>query len=232
MSLDLFIQDASELISNYSTLHLETGAESAVVKGAITVIDAEGHAWHTYQVELRYRDNYPFVFPEVFEIGGDIPPIPDWHINKDGSCCLDNEFSQQIKCYKGLSLLAFTQRELTPWLANQSYRRVTGNYVNGEQAHGDVGRIEFFMLELKAPDLRTCVKWMIKLATRELPPRQGVCFCGSGEKWRKCHKPVFEKMYPISLHALRWAIERFIKYLKAGEPILEEIQRHTTVPIF
>lgn len=232
MSLSLFIHDASDLIETYDTLELKVDGDRAIVKGGLAVVDGDGKLWHTYQVEICYVENYPFTFPVVYETGGEIPQIPDWHININGSCCLDNEFSQQIKCCKGISLLEFTQKELLPWFANQSYRRVTGNYVNGEQAHGDMGRIEFFMLELKAPNLLSCVEWMLKLAVRELPPRQAVCFCGSGEKWRKCHKPIFEKMYPISTSALYWAIDRFVKFLKAGRPVLEEIQKQTAVTIF
>jgi len=232
MSTKLFEHEAINVEQFFDTLKLFRATDHPFIAGELSVVDNEGTLWHTYKIEIHYTENYPRVFPVVYEIGGAIMRIPDWHINNDGSCCLDNEFSQQIKCYKGLSLVDFIQTELLPWLANQSYRRVTGNYINGEQGHGDIGRIEFFIIELKAPNLLTCVKWMIKLLRKETLPRQSDCFCGSGKKWRHCHKPIFERLQIISTNALEWAIERFISYLKGGWIILSEIQKHTQVPIF
>ncbi len=227
-----FEEEALEVGKVYKSLSLIRGGGHPFLRGQLAIVDEEDTLWHTYDVEIHHTENYPKSFPIVYETGGAIQRIADWHINSDGSCCLDNEFSQQIKCFKGIKLIDFIRNELLPWLANQSYRRVTGNYVNGEQGHGDIGRIEFFMLELKAPNLKVCVEWMIELAKRQKLPRQATCFCGSGNKWRHCHKPIFEKLQPISSVALAWAIRRFLSFLNSGDQVLCEIQKHTSIKIF
>ena len=231
MSLALFNQDAVEAERAFNTLCLVKAEGNSFMQGSLLVVDSEGKEWHNYCIEIHHSDRYPNMFPTVFETGGVIPRIADWHINVDGSCCLDNEFNQQIKCFNGLSLLTFIESEVIPWLANQSYRRVTGNYINGEQGHGDIGRIEFFIKELNAPNLLTCVEWMVKLAEYEAIPRQAMCFCGSGNKWRHCHKIAFERLHTISKSLLWWAIDRFFKYIKEGRPMLLELQKHTSVNI-
>jgi hypothetical protein len=227
MSLILFENYAKELIEEINTLKFAKTEGIFSISGNIPIIDDDGNYWHTYQIEIYYKERFPFVFPTVFEVGGAIPRIADWHINVDGSCCLDNEFSQEIKCFQGLSLVNFTKKELIPWLANQSYRRTTGNYINGEQSHGDVGRIDFFMEELDASNLFECINWLVKITTDEVLPRQGMCICNSGKKWRHCHKSKFDRLRLISKPSLIWAIEKFSKYYKAGLPFLVELQRHT-----
>lgn len=227
MSLFRFENDAAELVAEINTLKFTKTEGIYSITGTIPIIDDEGKLWHNYEIEIYYKDRYPFIFPTVFEVGGDIRRIADWHINADGSCCLDNEFSQEIKCFHGLSLLNFTKKELIPWLANQSYRRTTGNYISGEQSHGDVGRIDFFMEELDAPSLFECINWLLKIVRNEVLPRQGMCFCNSGRKLRHCHKSKFAKLRLISKSSLVWAIEKFSKYYNAGPQFLFELQKHT-----
>ncbi len=222
--------DAAEVERTYPTLGLRKVEGGVFLAGEIPVIDKEGKLWHTYSIEIHPVAQYPFVFPIVFETGGDIRRIADWHINSDGSCCLDNEFSQEIKCFSKLPLSRFIENELIPWFANQSYRRETGNYVNGEQAHGDIGRIEFFMQELNAPNFAICVKWMEIIANKKFPPRQASqCICGANRKWRKCHKSTFDKLCKISYGTLSYAIKSFSRYLGKGPSMIMELQKHTPV---
>jgi hypothetical protein len=231
MNLELFKQQATSINHHFDSLSIVHAEGAFYITGTITIVDQKGSLWHTYSIEIHASKQFPYMFPIVFEIGGMIPRIADWHINIDGSCCLDNEFSQQIKCSKGLSLDEFISKELIPWLANQSYRRLTGHYINGEQGHGDIGRIEFFMRELAAPNLLTCVEWLLILASNKFPPRQANCFCNSGYKWRNCHKSRFEKLAQIPSPSLYWAIDKFLSYLKEGDLMLRELQKHTNVNI-
>jgi hypothetical protein len=228
MSIEKFKNDALEAITRFITLDLMETIEIPFLKGSLDIVDRDGKHWHSYDVEIHYTTRYPYVFPTVFETGGAIRRIADWHINNDGSCCLDNEFSQKIKCFTGLSVESFISPDLLPWLANQSYRRITGNYANGEQGHGDIGRIEFFLNEFKAPNLSICVDWMKEFSKGKIYPRQSICFCGSGKKWRHCHKAIFEKLKPIRGAALNWAIYRFTDYLSKGYGFLLNLQHHST----
>ena len=231
MSIEKFKSDANDALAKFHGLELIENTGNPFLAGNLDILDGEGTFWHSYSVEIHYNTRYPSAFPTVFETGGSIRRIADWHINNDGSCCLDNEFSQQIKCCKGINLESFISAELIPWLANQSFRRLTGRYANGEQSHGDIGRREFFIHELQAPNFSTWGTGRRERAREKSYPRQSRCFCGSQKKWRHCHKQIFEKLKPIKGAALNWAIQKFTKYVNSGYGFLLALQQHAAANI-
>jgi hypothetical protein len=58
------------------------------IDGAIDVIDDEGGYWDTYEINIVLFSDYPISLPLLIETGKKIQRNADWHISKEGICCL------------------------------------------------------------------------------------------------------------------------------------------------
>jgi hypothetical protein len=186
---------------------------TTIVKGELHVIDEQGKLWETYQVEIHPRDGFPFRFPYVFETGGKIPRIADWHIYDDTqSCCIAVEPEEYLVCKKGISLTGFIKDEMLPYFFNQTHRRVLGFYANGEFSHGISGIYEFYDEILKTKGVvRETIRLMLQIADTDKPGRTHDCFCGSKEKFRRCHKAAYEKLSQLGRDMIYQHANRFAK---------------------
>ena len=121
-------------------------------------------------------------WPRVYEVGGrhaeisskhNVKPI-DLHFYPDGSCCLGIRFSLE----RHLTIERFMDELVVPFFYRLSYVEKHGLLAArrdlwGEYPHGEDG-IKEYMSEI------------LSLATKE-PGRNGLCPCGSGRKYKRCH---------------------------------------------
>ncbi|MDR6940846.1 hypothetical protein J2W55_000674 [Mucilaginibacter pocheonensis] len=140
----------------------------------IAAEDINGEILDTYQLEIHSTDQYPSVFPWVFETGGKLPVNIDWHVYDDtGRCCIKVPPEEEVICKKGITLHAFIKDELTPYLFNQTFRRENGYYIN-ERSHGVKGLIEYYCEKLKCNDLPTRLK-LLPTYTKTLSQIELLC---------------------------------------------------------
>jgi hypothetical protein len=193
---ELFLQQLDESIRQFPKLGRIERDGVVILKGELEVIDTFGKYWDSYTVEIHHSDTFPFRFPILYEVGGKIPQIGDWHINEDTkSCCIKVLPAELITCKNGITLTGFIQQEVLPYLFNQTHRRVEGYYVNGEYSHGIHGIYEFYSRLLNTGDsIKKTLTLMTYVASNPKPERTSLCFCGSGIKYRKCHRDAFEQL--------------------------------------
>jgi SEC-C motif len=199
----MFENQLEEIIEKYPKLYKFTSNNILILKGFIDVIDNNGKVWDTFEIEIHPIDKFPNAFPILFEIGGKIPRNSDWHIYDNGSCCLTVPPNETIVCKNGITVLEFIDEWVLPYLANQVYRNLTGNFANGEYSHGVLGIIEFYEKLLVTKNENEIVKILYFILKENKPKRTNICFCGSRKKFRHCHKDVFEKTILIGEDMLR-----------------------------
>lgn len=191
----MFIDQIPAVLKQYPKLYESNIDGKAVVAGEIDIIDHNGKYWESYEIEIHCSDLFPSRFPNLYEIGGKIPKIGDWHVYEDTlSCCVKILPEEVLKCKQGITLTSYISEEVLPYLFNQTHRRIEGYYVNGEYAHGNLGIYEYYADALKTGDLKQIAKLLYNIATRPKPDRTSVCFCGSGAKYRYCHRASYEKL--------------------------------------
>lgn len=200
MSYDLFVEQLAKAEECYPKLKRKMIGETYILAGELDIKDANGKFWESYQVEISYEQGFPFCFPSLYETGGKIPKIGDWHIYEDTlSCCVKVKPAEIIRCLNGITLLEYIKEEALPYLFNQTHRRLEGYYVNGEYSHGVGGLYEFYSEELKTgDDIEKTLKLIHFIAKNPMPNRTSLCFCGSGVKFRNCHRVAFKKLKQIS----------------------------------
>lgn len=212
---DRFDNELEDVVKAYPTLIIVQIQEERILKGEIEIIDTAQKVWDKYHIEIHPTEKYPLLFPKVFETGNKIPKIADWHINQnDYSCCIDVETSQFIKCNNGINMMHFIEKEVIPYFANQTHRIKEGYYLNGEYAHGLLGHIQFYMQKLQAPNFFKCIEWLQNMYNGLQPIRTSICYCGTNEKYRKCHKKIYDEINCIDKSLIAYHLQQFINIYK------------------
>jgi hypothetical protein len=195
-----FEEQASQVHLHFPKLRGEKGNDGVlIVKGEVDIIDRDGTYWESFQVEIHPVDEFPFRYPSVYETGGKIPRIGDWHVYENTqTCCIDVEPEEVIKCRDGLSLVDFIRREMIPYFFAQTFRRKEGYYPNGEYEHNEHGLFQYYDRLLKTNgDPRSTVHQMRMMLRIPRPARTNDCFCGSQEKFRRCHRTAYDTIHKI-----------------------------------
>jgi hypothetical protein len=158
------------------------------VHGKIILKDTNNEYIDHYEIMIKPTSNYPYRFPFVFETGNRIPINFDWHVfEQDGHCCIKAQPEEIILCKNGINLLWFIEDQLLPYFFNQKHRELHGYFLK-ERSHGNDGNIDYFREIFGTQDLNVILKGLAKIRNRKLPSRVEMCFCGSGLKYRKCHR--------------------------------------------
>jgi len=205
---DIFCRQLDSAIAKFPNFKIAESDGGKMLKGILDVKDADREIVASFSVEIRYCAGFPFRFPFLFEVGGDIPNEADWHKYSDGRCCITVEPDEILKCKNGVSILEFIGNYCIPYLANQAFRKATGKYKNGEYSHGPLGILEFYADFFKTSDVNQWKKCILILNSGKNTQkgRNESCFCGSGLKFKNCHNKIF-------YNAKRLGISQIIKDL-------------------
>lgn len=195
-----FEEQLPSVLRRYSNLKIikdESG--TSYLKGVLDVPNDNNEIVGHFFIEIHASERFPYQFPILFEIGGEIPLEPDWHRNKNGSCCITFWTDEIVKCKNGISVSSFVEQYAIPYLANHIHKRQTGEYKNGEYAHGLKAIGQYYQELMKTGDRMLWLQYY-RNAFRNLSihqERNDLCFCGSGIKYKKCHLKVFNTLKEI-----------------------------------
>ncbi|MDD3078457.1 MAG: SEC-C domain-containing protein [Paludibacter sp.] len=189
-----FELELQSVIEKYPDLSIRKKTDgSGYLKGILNIPDDLGRIAGSFSIEIHSTSTFPYRYPKVYEVGGDIPIEADWHKYDDNSCCLTVEQKELIDCHYGIILIHFVEKIVIPYFANQIYRKATGHYLN-EYPHGLYGIKMFYSDLFGSHDInfwKTCV---INCFTKGKFERNHKCYCGSGKKFKHCHLPIEEKL--------------------------------------
>lgn len=192
-SYNLFCNQLDSVIKKFPNLMITELDGIKALKGILDIKDASNVVVGSFSIEIKYRMEFPYRFPILYEVGEAIPNIADRHKYPDGSCCITVLPDEILKCRDGISVLPFIEKYVIPYFANQVYYSQNGKYLNGEYSHGNDGYIEFYTNFFKTSDSS---KWRedvnrVKSENVIKMDRNKPCFCGSGHKYKNCHDKIY-----------------------------------------
>ena len=200
-SLRFFTDQLQDVIKEYSNLRiLKDDSGVRYLRGVLDVHDDEHNIAGQFLVEVHCSEGFPNRFPAFFEVGGEIPNGADWHKYENDQCCITVLPDEIVKCKSGISISSFIESHAIPYLANQIYRKLKGNYKNGEYAHKVSDAMHQFYSELMKTGNKDHWKEYVDIAfgkRRAKQNRNDPCLCGSGLKYKKCHLKVFDTLRDI-----------------------------------
>lgn len=187
-----------------------------VIAGDLILKDQNEEVIDGYKILIKPTVEYPFRFPHVFETEGRLPNNIDWHVFNDGHCCIKSIPEEIIICRKGINLHSFIRDQVIPYFFNQKYRELNGYFLK-ERSHGVEGWIEYFEEIFNTKNLEIIYKGLLFLLERNEPNRVSKCFCGSGLKYRKCHRTAFRLLSLFKNEELTRYTKMIIENLRKRE---------------
>lgn len=195
----IFEREALTVLEKHKELSFEIENGIPCVFGYIILYNEHGIVEDKYQVKIQAVDNYPHNFPLVFETGGRIPKNIDWHIfEQTGNCCIASPPEELIICNSGLNLLSFIDNQVENYFYSQIFRNQNGYFLK-QRSHGSKGWIEFFEETFMTNNIFNIEFGLTQIIRGKKINRVSMCFCGSGKKYRKCHKNSYDILSKLSL---------------------------------
>lgn len=171
-------------------LTAELKSDHIIVEGAFVVVASiDEHtnqgAIATYLVKIAFYASYPNSEPVVLETEGNIPRNPDYHINRDGSCCVVI-WEDWIATAKYTSVQAYFDGPLKNYFLGQHIKQTTGDWPFGERRHGKKGLIDAFAEILRCEKNERKIIYLLRILSKDWPRGHWDCPCKSGQIIRKC----------------------------------------------
>lgn len=203
-SQQLFLEEVKRLkVDFFDFSLLEDEACNPYIVGRLHLPDEEGKFIDHYYVKIEVKDGYPNNLPLVYEMANRIPNNIDWHVFPDGHCCIVTPPEESLICKKGITLNKFIIQHVLPYFHNQLFRELNGYFLN-ERSHGDAGIREFFAAKFNDTDFKKISESLSFIAKKKEPQRTANCFCGSGKKYRKCHREIFRELKILPFQELMY----------------------------
>jgi hypothetical protein len=80
-------QQLQKVVLKYPNLLIIDHEGCKFLKGILDIPSDDGSIVRSYSIEIKHTKSYPYRFPVVYEVGGDIPNEADFHKYGDGRCC-------------------------------------------------------------------------------------------------------------------------------------------------
>lgn len=216
MTNNLLERDISKFLNTYAkfTYKAKSKMKYSILKGEIDICDINGNYWNSFNIVIYIeQQRYPYTVPLVQEVSEKLKREDDWHLDKNGYCCLDIDHELEYMSKKGINISSFYQEKIYPFFTNSLYKKRNGNYASSEYKHHFKGVIQFYNEKLKLNDFSVIIKILDAVIENEIPGRNQPCICGSDTKIKKCHLVIIDFLKTLSKARLQKDLEGFNELL-------------------
>jgi hypothetical protein len=184
----IFKNEAKNVRVHFPELNYHENVEgSPAVFGDLVLNDGTGAFIDKYSIRIIYSKGYPYSFPLVFETDERLPINIDWHVFPDGHCCIKAIPEEILLCKKGIALDWFIREQVIPYFFNQKHRELYGYFLH-ERSHGVPGTIQYFKEHFNTQNNDLVLKLLLESQKISEQKSNSKCLCGSGRKFKKCHR--------------------------------------------
>ena len=178
-----------------------------VITGELDICDRVGVYWGTFDIRIFVPQNYPHCVPKVQELSTLIPRDVDWHIDEDGTCCVDINHKMTHMARIGINLSDFITQKVYSFFANQLFKMSKGAYAGEEYEHHFAGVVQFYQEDLGLNQKQAIP--MLEAILGGAIGRNGKCPCGSVQKLKHCHLISFSFLKSMERDQLRRDLRSF-----------------------
>lgn len=209
MISEVFKQDFNRISSQYPLLKYREVDAYYIVYGTLEIFDKDRYKWGEFEVEIAVGKNYPHDFPVMRETEGKITLLNSKHINSNKTLCTCVEPKMYIEKKRGINISRFLKKYAISFLAAHIYYEISKTYPAGEYSHGNTGNKEFYQDILQTKNHQTIIFWLNAIINLKSLPRNTLCKCGSGVKYKKCHFIILNDLRLIPRNILKEHLELF-----------------------
>jgi hypothetical protein len=168
-----------------------------IISGEIDICDVKGNYLNTFDIKIIVPDSYPYCVPVVLEKSEIIPRDIDWHISKNGICCLDSDNNLLVMSRFGINIKEFIAQKIYTFFANQLYKLQEHKYAGDEYLHHVDGIIQYYIEDLKIPTVEYVIVFLEQILNKKDLTRNKLCPCGTNKKIKNCHEKTIETIKTI-----------------------------------
>ncbi|UTD15412.1 hypothetical protein HER15_08010 [Tenacibaculum mesophilum] len=204
--------DVNNFLSIYPSYsyHERPEKKYSIIEGEIDICDVNGSFWGSFDIKILInKDKYPYDSPIVCETSTKIKRDIGWHIDDEGTCCLDIHHRLEYDANKGINITVFYQEKIYPFFANAIYRKIYGKYANGEYRHGFGGVKQFYKETLNLTEVHVIINTLNSIINNRTPRRNDPCLCGSKNKFKYCHLDSFNFLKNLPINTIKKDLEKF-----------------------
>lgn len=141
-----------------------------------------------YHLKIVLPFKFPSELPSVFEIGGKIPHLSNYHVNQsEGSLCLGSPMSLIRNIAENPTLLRFAEKCIVPYLYAVSLLiKYKIPWVHGELEHGLPGLVHEYSSIFRVNDPKQIYEILVLLSLKRRIANKKNCPCGCGLRFGKC----------------------------------------------
>lgn len=207
--------DLNKAIEHYPNLKIVDSDGKLSLSGEVDLFHPTEKKWiDSFSVDITYPERFPNRFPVVVETSGKIERIPNRHIYKDtNNMCFAVQAEELMKCRYGITTLWFLDNVLVPRLAEEYIVNDGGKYSH-EFSHGPLGDFEFYFEKFKTKHPLDVIRYLKLVLNGGFPKHYEKCSCGSGLKFKKCHRVIFEELKGLGDGFLNYEINKLGAFLK------------------
>ena len=163
------------------------------LEGKISVLDKKGKLWGQFEILILINKvEYPYTIPIVIEKTQIIDRDWDFHISKEGVCCLDIPHKLLKSKKRGITFEEFYRNVIYPFFANYHYKESTGEYANGEYKHHFEGIAQFYQEEFDLENFEDIIALLeTSIGGIKHQPNIECPLCGKPKYKKCCRKKVY-----------------------------------------
>lgn len=184
------------------------------LRGDISVIDDKRKFWGKFDVLILIDElAYPNTIPIVVEKSEIIDRDWDYHISKEGECCLDIRHRLIRRRNRGIIFETFYREVIYPFFANYYFKKFTGSYANGEYDHFFAGISQYYREEYGLDNVEHIIALLeTEIFGTKYEPNKECPLCG-GSKYKKCCRKIIYELRSYGKFQLEQDLEFFKKEL-------------------
>lgn len=184
------IPGLNEFLEYYSGMNIVPSSDNFLtLKGSFDFsTESNGIKIHdSYHLVIQVPYAFPQKMPIVKELDNKIPPISNYHVNKDGSLCCGSSLRLLLMMTRNPSLMKFAEKCLEPYLYAISFKqKYKSKLPFGELDHGRPGELKDYT---DLMGLKTTEQVKIALSLLGMKKRfanKHPCPCGCNKRLGKC----------------------------------------------
>lgn len=211
--------DLMDTVKHYPLLGINENDGVLSLSGEIEIFHpTEKKVIDIFSLEINFTKNFPYCFPKVIETSGKIEKIIDRHVivNKNNSLCFTVVAEELTICRLGITTRWFLDNVLVPRLAEEYLVNHGGKYAH-EFSHGPLGDLEYYYQKFNIKDPKDVIGYLKFILKGEFPKHFERCICGSGLKFKKCHRRIFEDLKATGDSFINYEITQLEEFFKASK---------------
>ncbi len=191
------------------------------LEGKISVLDKKGKLWGQFEILILINKiEYPYTITIVIEKTQIIDRDWDFHISKEGVCCLDIPHKLLKRKRRGILFEEFYRDVVYPFFANYHYKESTGDYANGEYKHHFEGIAQFYQEEFDLKNFEDIISLLeTAIFSPKYPPNSKCPLCGK-YKYKKCCRKKVYSLRGYGIQQLKIDLTLFRQYQLKRKEVL------------